>query len=325
MTVHSVDDAVEILRRAHRALVTGHRRPDGDSLGSELAVAELAGELGTQTLVMNHDPAPPTLRDLPGVDSVMVSDSLPDDFADSYDLVVMLECPTIDRAGFDGLDLKPVLNIDHHPANPCYGAVNFLDEQAPAVGEMVWRMYRAAGVTPSPDAATNAYVALSTDTGDFRYSNATGRAFLAAAEMVESGARPDAVAQWIHGRKNVASVRLLGEALQTLEFSAGGMVASLQVDEAAFRRAGAQPEDTEEIINHPRSIDGVKAVAFFKKWEPEVVRVSLRSKGEVDVRVIAARFGGGGHHNASGCTIDGDIETAKRRLLEMLDDAVSES
>jgi phosphoesterase RecJ-like protein len=247
---------------------------------------------------------------------VVVADSLPVDFPEGFDLVVTVECPTLDRAGFDGLDRRPILNIDHHPANPKYGEVNYLDEESPAVGEMVWRMFREAGLDPTPDAAINAYVALSTDTGDFRYSNATGRAFRAAAEMVEAGARPDVVAQWIHGRKNAPSVRLLGEALRTLEFSEDGLVASLFVDEDAFRRAGAKPEDTEEIINHPRAIDGVKAVAFFKQWEPGVVRVSLRSKGDVDVRRVAAQFNGGGHTNASGCTVNGSIEHAKKMVLE---------
>jgi phosphoesterase RecJ-like protein len=316
MTTDTARDAVERLGRADRALLTGHRRPDGDSLGSELAMAELARLLGTQTVIINHDLAPPTLADLPGAASVVVADSLPVDFPDGFDLVVTLECPTLDRAGFDGLDRRPILNIDHHPANPRYGDVNYLDEESPAVGEMVWRMFREAGLDPTPDAATNAYVALSTDTGDFRYSNATGRAFRAAAEMVDAGARPDVVAQWIHGRKNAPSVRLLGEALRTLEFAENGLVASLFVDEEAFRRAAANPEDTEEIINHPRAIDGVKAVVFFKQWEPGVVRVSLRSKGDVDVRRVAAQFEGGGHTNASGCTVNGSIEHAKEMVLE---------
>jgi phosphoesterase RecJ-like protein len=289
-----------------------------------LAIAELARLLDTQTLIINHDPAPPTLVELPGADSVMVAQTLPADFPTDFDLVVTLECPSLDRAGFEGLDQRPILNIDHHPANPGYGEVNFLDEEAPAVGEMVWQMFHEAGVKPTLEAATNSYVALSTDTGDFRYSNATGRAFRAAAEMVEGGARPDVVAQWIHGRKNVASVRLLGEALRTLELLEGGRVASLHVDEEAFQRSDARPEDTEEIINHPRAMDGVRAVAFFKQWEPGVVRVSLRSKGTVDVRQVAAQFGGGGHNNASGCTVNGSLEEVRQMILAAVSAAVED-
>lgn len=322
MTEDATRQAVERLGRATRALLTGHRRPDGDSLGSELALAELAHGVGVTTVIVNHDPAPPSLADLPGADSVVVSSSLPVDFPDAFDLVVTLECPSVDRAGFEGLDRLPILNIDHHPANPRFGEVNYVDEEAPAVGEMVWQMFKAAGVRPSAAAATNAYVALSTDTGDFRYSNATERAFVAAAEMVQVGAQPAQVAGWIHGRKNAASIQLLGEALRTLRFELDGRIAIVEVDQEAFDRSGARPEDTEEIINFPRAINGVRAVAFLKQWEPGVIRVSLRSTGDVDVRHVASVFGGGGHSKASGCTLNGNLDDARRLVTEALVRAV---
>jgi phosphoesterase RecJ-like protein len=314
--------AVARLGRAQRALVTGHLRPDGDSLGSQLALAELAHALGVSTTVVNHDTAPSSLSQLPGIETVVVSDDLPADFPNAFDLVVAIECPDRDRAGFSGLDRLPILNIDHHPANDLYGEVNYIDVGAPAVGEMIWRMFAEAGVEASATAATNAYVALSTDTGDFRYSNATGRAFRAAAEMVDAGASPTTVAHWIHGRRPAAAVKLLGEALSTLRFEAGGRVAVVELDEAAFRRSGAGPEDTEDVINHPRAIDGVRAVAFLKQWEPGVVRISLRSTGDVNVRRVAEEFGGGGHANAAGCTIESDLADARERIVAALGRAV---
>ena len=307
--------AVERLARATRALITGHQRPDGDSLGSQLALAELAGALGVATVVVNHDPAPSTLADLPGAALVAVGTSLPADFPDRFDLVVAVECPELERAGFDGLDRLPILNIDHHPANPLYGEVNYVDVDAPATGEMVWRMFRAAAIEPSTAAATNTFVALSTDTGDFRYGNATGRAFRAAAEMVDAGASPTVVAQWIHGRRRAAAVHLLGEALSTLRLERDGSIAVIELDEQAFRRSGASPEDTEDIINHPRTIDGVRAVVFLKQWEPGTVRVSLRSADRVDVRRVAERFGGGGHTSAAGCTLRGDLAAARELVV----------
>ncbi|HSN56645.1 MAG TPA: DHHA1 domain-containing protein, partial [Candidatus Sulfomarinibacteraceae bacterium] len=212
------------------------------------------------------------------------------------------------------LDRVPILNIDHHLANPAYGEVNYLDEEAPAVGEMVWRMFRAAGVAPSPAAATNAYVAVATDTGDFRYDNARPRAFLAAAEMVAAGADPPTVSEWVHDGRTEASVRLLGEALKTLRFGCGGRLASLEVDPAAFVRAGADSSDTDEIINIPRAVSGVEVVLFCKQWEPGKVKVSLRSRGAVDVRSVAAEFGGGGHTNAAGCSLESDLGEARRAL-----------
>jgi phosphoesterase RecJ-like protein len=318
-------DAVALLRNASRALVTSHRRPDGDALGSELALADLATKLGTLTLIVNRDPEPPSLSELPGLDSVVVADTLPQDFPASFDLVVTLECPELDRAGFDGLDRLPILNIDHHPANPLFGEVNYVDEQAPAVGEMVWRMFREAGVQPSPEAATNAHVALTTDTGDFRYSNATRRAFEAAAEMVEAGADPTRIAEWVHGRRTEASIRLLGEALRTLSLQCGGRLAVIELDQEAFDRSKAKPADSEDIINYPRSIAGVQAVALFKQWEPNVVHISLRSKGKFDVRGVAARFGGGGHTNAAGCRVNGDFAATREEITTALAALLEES
>lgn len=312
--------AVDRLRRARRVLITSHRNPDGDAIGSELALAELARALGAEPVILNRDPSPANLRELPGAESVGVSSELPPGFPDGFDLVVTVECPDLDRAGFDGLDRLPILNIDHHLANPAYGEVNYLDEDAPAAGEMIWSMFKAAGVAPSADAATNAYVALATDTGDFRYSSARPRAFRAAAEMVEVGADPSTISEWVHDGRTVASVRLLGEALTTLRFGCGGRFASLAVGIDAFDRAGADSSDTEEIINIPRAVAGVEAVVFCKQWEPGVVKVSLRSRGDVDVRSIAASYGGGGHTNAAGCSIDGDLETARSMLEARLDE-----
>jgi phosphoesterase RecJ-like protein len=306
--------AVDRLRGARRVLVTSHRNPDGDAIGSELALAELASAFGIETVIVNRDPAPVSLTELPGVEAVAVAETLPTDFPEGFDLVVTVECPELERAGFDGLDRVPILNIDHHMANPAYGEINYLDEEAPAVGEMVWSMFKIAGVKPSVDAAVNTFVALTTDTGDFRYSNARPRAFRAAAEMVECGADPPTISEWVHDGRSEASVRLLGEALKTLRFLCRGRLASLSVDEAAFARAKADSTDTDEIINIPRAVAGVEVVIFCKQWEPGLVKVSLRSRGAVDVQRVAAEFGGGGHSNAAGCTFETNLEAAMAKL-----------
>jgi phosphoesterase RecJ-like protein len=300
-------DAANKLKQAYRVFITCHRNPDGDAIGSELAIAELAERIGVDPVIINRDAIPANLRELPGAERIGVADAPPEDFPDKYDLVITVECPQLERSGFEGLTKLPILNIDHHPDNPAYGVVNYLDPESPAVGEMVWRLYGELGVLPSPDAATNLFAALSTDTGDFRYASATGRAFRAAAEMVDAGAEPPKVANWVHNNRSLASVRLLGESLRTLRITCEGKLALITADQEAFRRAGAGPEDTEETVNVPRSITGVVAVAYFKQWEPGVVRISLRSRGSVDVRAVAASFGGGGHTNAAGCTIEGEL------------------
>ncbi|MBD3849948.1 MAG: bifunctional oligoribonuclease/PAP phosphatase NrnA [Acidobacteria bacterium] len=323
MTTTSTDphDAAIKLSEAYRILLTCHRNPDGDAIGSELAIAELAEKSGVKAVIVNRDETPANLRMLPGADRVVVSNELPEDFPEKYDLVVTVECPQIERSGFEGLTQLPILNIDHHPDNPAYGVVNYLDDQSPAVGEMVWRLFGEVGVLPSPEAATNMFTALSTDTGDFRYSNATGRAFRAAAEMVDAGAQPPQVANWVHNNRSLASVRLLGESLRTLRIVCDGRLALITADQEAFQRAEAGPEDTEETVNIPRSIAGVEAVVYFKQWEPEVVRISLRARGSVDVRKVAASFGGGGHPNAAGCTVKGKLTEVE----EMVAAAVAEA
>jgi phosphoesterase RecJ-like protein len=288
-------DAAIKLKEAYRVLLTCHRNPDGDAIGSELAIAELAEKIGVEAVIVNRDETPANLLMLPGADRVVVSSDLPEDFPEKYDLVITVECPQIERSGFEGLTRLPILNIDHHPDNPAYGVVNYLDDES------------------------------STDTGDFRYSNATERAFRAAAEMVDAGAQPPEVANWIHNNRSLASVRLLGESLRTLRIVCDGKLALISADQEAFQRAEAGPEDTEETVNIPRSITGVQAVVYFKQWEPEVVRISLRARGAVDVRKIAASFGGGGHPNAAGCTINGTLAEVEEKVAAAVAEALGGS
>jgi phosphoesterase RecJ-like protein len=318
------DSAIK-LKESYRVLLTCHRNPDGDAIGSELAIAELAEKIGVEAVIVNRDVTPANLMMLPGADRIVVADDLPGDFPEKYDLVIAVECPQLERSGFEGLTRRPILNIDHHPDNPAYGVVNYLDDQAPAVGEMVWRLFSEIGVLPSPTAATNMFTALSTDTGDFRYSNATGRAFRAAAEMVDAGAQPPAVANWVHNNRSLASVRLLGESLRTLRIVCDGKLALITADQGAFQRAEAGAEDTEETVNIPRSIAGVQAVVYFKQWEPGVVRISLRARGDVDVRRIAASFGGGGHANAAGCTVKGELAEVEQKVTAAVVEALGAS
>jgi phosphoesterase RecJ-like protein len=324
VTTTDPDVAIVRLRRARRVLIIGHQSPDGDSLGSQLALAELAETLGISAVVANCDPAPAGLHELPGYDRVVVGRELPPDFPQGFDLVATMECSELERCGFERLDELPILNIDHHKANREYGELNFNDQESPAVGEMVWLMFRSAEVEPSPSAATNMYVALATDTGDFRYPNATPRAFMAATGLVAAGASPEQVAEWVHERRSPSNIRLLGEALQTLTLWCDDQLATMAVDRHAFDRAAATPADTEEIINVPRSIAGVRAVAFFKEWEPGKIRISLRSKGNLDVCQVALKFTGGGHTNAAGCTVKGSLSDVRRQitteLIKMLEE-----
>ena len=310
--------AVAFLRRAKRVLITSHSAPDGDAIGSELGLLELAERLGVTGAVVNRDPHPASLAFLPGLDRVTVQDAPPAGFERDFDLVVTLECPGLDRPDLAGLDRLPILNIDHHLANERYGALDFVDEEAPAVGEMVLAMAAAAGVPVSPAMATCLYTALVTDTGDFRYSNATPRAFAAAARLVAAGAAPHVIAEALHEHVPERVVRLTAAVLGTLELLAGGRLALITCDRAMLDAAGARPEDTESLINVPRAIDGVQVAVLLKTFPPNGVRASLRSRGVVDVQAVARRFGGGGHRAAAGCTITLPAERARQALLAEL-------
>lgn len=308
--------AVELLRRARRVLITSHTAPDGDAIGSELALAELAAQWSAEARIVNRDPHPAQLDFLPGVERIAVQPTLP--AGASFDLVVVLECPGLDRPGLAGLDRFPILNIDHHLANERYGSVNYVDEDAPAVGEMVLEMAETAGATVTPAMATNLYVALVTDTGDFRYSNATPRAFAAAARLVAAGAAPPRIAEALWEQVPARIVRLQAAVLETLELLADGRIAIISCDAAMLERVGAFKQDTENLINIPRAIAGVEVAVFFKALTAGEVKVSLRSRSAVDVQRVARAFGGGGHTNAAGCTVPGSLAEVRARLLAAL-------
>jgi phosphoesterase RecJ-like protein len=306
------------LRRAKRLLITSHAAPDGDAIGSELGFAELAQQLGATTTIVNRDPHPASLGFLPGLETVTVAGELPSGFEGSFDLAVVLECPDLGRPGFSGLDRLPIVNIDHHLENARYGELNYVDEDAPAAGEMILAMAEVADATVTETMATNLYAALVTDTGDFRYSNATPRAFSAGARLVVAGAQPAEIAEQLWENNPARIVRLTATVLSTLELIADGRLAVITCDRAMLEAAGAFPEDTENLVNIPRAIEGVRVAVFFKAFRDGSVRASLRSRAKVDVQSVARVFGGGGHRNAAGCTIPGTLSEARRALLEAL-------
>lgn len=309
------EDLLRKIRQGNRFLLTSHVNPDGDAIGSELGLARLLRRLGKGAAVWNLDPIPAIYRPLPGSDRVHSGAEPPAGFPEKFDSIVVLECPSLDRTGIEEHlapgGALPVINIDHHLGNQHYGAVNWVDSAAPAVGEMVFRLAQALKVALEPEIASCLYLTLVTDTGGFRYSNATPAAFEAAAALVREGAHPEQVAQWLYESQPVAVVRLLGEMLQTLALHHGGRIATVRLDPEMFARAGAAAGDSEGLIDHPRSIAGVDAVALIRRREDGSHKVSLRSRGEVDVEKIARHHGGGGHRNAAGYALEGEGSTAE--------------
>ncbi|HYN19443.1 MAG TPA: bifunctional oligoribonuclease/PAP phosphatase NrnA [Thermoanaerobaculia bacterium] len=313
------EDLLKKIRQGNRFLLTSHVNPDGDAIGSELGLARLLRSMGKGAVVWNHDPIPTIYRPLPGSERVHHGEEPPAGFPERFDGIIVLECPSPDRTGLEKhLADLPVINIDHHLGNQHYGAVNWVDSAAPAVGEMIYRLAQGLKLTLDPETASCLYLTLVTDTGGFRFSNATPVAFEAAASLVRDGAQPEQVSQWLYESQPLPVVRLIGEMLQTLQVHDDGRIASARLTPEMFARVGASAGDSEGLIDYPRSIAGVDAVVLIRQREDGTHKVSLRSRGEIDVERIARHHGGGGHRNAAGFVLEGDGEQARRKVVEEL-------
>lgn len=311
-------EVAERIRSGRNFLITAHRNPDGDALGSGIALQRFIRKLGKSARIVVRDGFGKPLYNIPGANEVAISDTLPSDYPKSYDALFTMECPEVHRTGYDVLP-GPVVNIDHHLGNEMYGEINYLDHDAPSVGEMVLQLNSKFLHLPlDRDTATAIYVSLATDTGFFRYHNTTQRTFEAALELVKAGVVPGDVSLWINESQTRGSIKLLGLCLTTLQLHAGGRIATTELPKRFFAEAGATPEDTEGIVNYGRNIDGVLVSALLKEGDDNSTRVSLRAKPGVDVQQVAAMFGGGGHKAASGCTIPSPLAEAKKKIVELV-------
>jgi phosphoesterase RecJ-like protein len=311
---------VERIRSGNRFLITSHRNPDGDAIGSALALRGLLRNLGKSAEVIVRDNFHPGLRRTPGADSVQIVDNLPADYPNGYDALFTMECPEHERTGYPVLP-GPVINVDHHLGNTMYGEINYLDIEAPSVGEMILQLNKLLGAPMDADIATAMYVSLSTDTGFFRYTNTTLRTFEAAVEMVKAGANPGEISLWINESNSAASVKLLGLCLNSMRMYAGGKVATLELPKRFLVEAGANSEDAEGVVNYARAIEGVLVGAMFKEAN-DGTRVSMRAKPGVDVQAVAAMFGGGGHKAASGCFVPLPLDEAREKIVSLLQEIV---
>ena len=302
------------LLRHQRIVVTSHVRPDGDAIGSALAMAAALTAIGKDARVINRDPAPAPLTEFPGAADITLAESIPAD----AQAVVVLECGDLERTGFAGTGQAVVINIDHHQGNSGYGDVRWFNSSYAAVGEMVLELVEELGVALTPDMATQLFVAIVTDTGSFRYPGVLPRTFEMCGRLVAAGADPVLTARRLYDSNTLTRLRLQGAVLQSLETIDSGRVALLYLDEITLQGTGATPEETDGLINLPLSVKAIRAVAFFKQAESGAYRVSLRSKGEVDVGRIARAFGGGGHKNASGLTLTGKLAEVRDRVIEHL-------
>lgn len=318
MTGSAVDIAAA-LRARQSFILTSHARPDGDAIGSTLALAFALEVLGKTVRVVGHDPVPAPYRAFPGTSRMEIVDRV-DSPADA---VVLLECSDITRPDVRGLDRYFVVNVDHHAGNGLYGAANWFDPTAAACGEMVADIIDALGVRWTPEIASHLYLAISTDTGSFRYGPITARTFDACRRIADTGVDLARLSRQIFDSFGVGRVRLMGALLNTMELHHDQRMALLYLDDPLLAACGATTDDVEGLVNMPLAAQEVVAVAMFKRQTAGGFRVSLRSKGDVDVRAVAGRWDGGGHKNAAGCTLTGEYDKLKCEMIDALGEAIT--
>ncbi|MFQ5828767.1 MAG: bifunctional oligoribonuclease/PAP phosphatase NrnA [Candidatus Methylomirabilia bacterium] len=300
-------------------LLLGHVNPDGDQLGSLFGLGLALKEAGWRVTMAGPHPVPDPLRFLPG-SALFEHWTAP---RGPFDLIIVCDCPEPGRTvGLLEAARGPassVLGIDHHSDNKRYGDLNWVEPTASATGEMVYDLLESLGLKVTPEVATNLFTAILTDTGSFRYANATAKAFRTAAELVARGVDPAQVAARLYEARRPESLALLGRVLQMIQVSPDGRIAWLALPSDSVPDAFLQGED---LVTYPRSIAGVKAAVFLREEAGQRVKVSLRAKGEVPVNVIAQRFGGGGHANAAGCVLEGSLDEATARIVSAISEAL---
>jgi phosphoesterase RecJ-like protein len=309
------------IRRRQRFVIASHVRPDGDAIGSQLAMAYALRAMGKDVRIVNRDPAPPPLQAFPGVHAIELADRVDD----PGDAVIVMESGDFSRTGVSGLERGFVINIDHHLGNTMYGALNWFDISAAACGEMVFDLIRELGVPLSLEIATHIYVAILTDTGSFHYSSISARTFDICRQCVEAGVDPPAVARSIFDSNNLGRLKLFGAVLSQMQLDATGRLATLFVDRRLAAECGGTYEDTEGLINLPLTVKEIQAVVFFKEQGPDDWRISMRSKGDVDINAVAKAFGGGGHKNASGCSALGRFEDLRALFQERISEQIDKA
>ncbi len=305
--------------RAENILVSSHEDPDGDSIGSQLAFARFAKSFGSKVTLINQGKIPGKYLFLPGIAGILNVDdySGPVDF----DLAVIFECPTRERLGKVSDFLRkevPVINIDHHPDNSLFGKISLVNSRASSVGEMLVEFFDVTGQAIDKEMAINLYAAILTDTGRFRYNSTTRRTMEIAGLLIEKGADPREICDRIYYAMPPSLIRLTASALANINFYEQGKICLMQVDRKMLEQSHSDYSDLDGLADYTLYGNDVLVGGLIKEIEKGRTKVSLRSRGRVDVSRIAHKYGGGGHHNAAGFAVNMPIESVSEVLLEDL-------
>lgn len=313
--MNSLQEVAKAIIDSNSVLISGHVMPDGDSIGSTIALGLFMESLGKKVTMTSPDMVPDLYNFLPGVHRL--HRGLP---KGEYDTLVILDCSVPERLGNELIyllngDIK-VINIDHHPGTSYFADINYIDASAAATGEIIFDLIRLMNAEINTDIASNLYVAIVADTGSFRYESTTSNTHHRVAELLKYGVSVSDISNKLYDEKPIEVFRVLQAALPNLTISDCGRVAWISLDWHTKRILGAKDEYTDDLISYPRRIRGVEVALFFREISPGNIKVSMRSNNYVDVNKLAAMFDGGGHKRASGCLISGGIEAVIDRVVK---------
>jgi len=326
MRISSNSQLVKYLKKADSFVIVGHYNPEGDAIGSCIALAWGLKRIGKKDIhVLNRDGVPEILRFLPGAE--MIKQSTP---KKAVDLGIILDCNTLKRTGFDNIRARDNIIIDHHLPSPSDQRerelsvkVSLIDPDAAATGVLIYKILRALGIQIDRDIATNLYTAILIDTGGFRYSNTNPESLKIASHLVEAGANPWEITKYVYESIPFKSMKLLGLSLSTLESRNG--IAWIKTTRDMFKKTGTTAEDSEDFVDFPRKVKDIEVAVFFRQDGARSYKISLRSKGNVNVEKIARQFGGGGHAPAAGCNVNGSFDEVKEKVLRAVETAIKEA
>jgi bifunctional oligoribonuclease and PAP phosphatase NrnA len=313
-----LSQVVELIENKNKFAITTHIKPDGDGVGSSLGLYWLLKSLGKEAEVLVHGAVPPAYCSLPGAEEIRDTDVITDD----YDAVFVIECSDVTRPGLKGLEDQFTVNIDHHSTSEHFGSINWIDSTASAVGEMIYNLCKAIGGRITKDIAECVYMALVTDTGSFHFSNTSERTLKVASELVKAGAKPSKIGEAVYNNYPWSRIELMRRVLDTVKRDETGKVAALRQTLEMRKKAGAIDGDNNGFVNIPLAARDVLAVVYMREVGPNKYRASLRSKGDINVARVAEQFGGGGHKNAAGLSIEGDWDQKERELMKAVREAI---
>ncbi len=313
-----LSQVVELIENKHSFGITTHIKPDGDGVGSSLGLCWLLRSLGKSAEVIVRGKVPPAYRELPGADEIreLLAVDQP------YDAVFVIECSDLERPGIAGLEGLFTVNIDHHATSAHFGSINWIDSTASAVGEMIYNLCKAIGGRVTREIAECVYMALVTDTGSFHFSNTTERTLKVASELVKAGVRPAEISEAVYNNYPWSRIELMRQVLGTVQRDETGKIAFLRQTLKMREAAEAIDGDNNGFVNIPLSARDILAAVYMREVGENEYRVSLRSKGDINVAKVAEKFGGGGHRNAAGLRVEGDWDEKESELVAAVREAV---